>query len=84
MLFCAPNKIWEFSGYGIPILGNIIPGLINTVENFKFGSLVDMNDPKCIIKGIKNIEENYETYSKNSLQFYDSVDISDLVQKLIN
>lgn len=83
-IYCAPNKIWEYSGFGIPMLGNRIPGLQNTVGNFILGSLVEMDNSKSIIKGINNIEENYETYSKNSLNFYDSVDISNLVKKLIN
>ena len=84
LVYCAPNKTWEYSGFGIPMLGNIIPGLINTIGNFKLGSLAEMDNTNSIIKGINNIEENYETYSKNSLKFYESVDITDLVNKLVN
>lgn len=29
--FCAPNKIYEYSGFGIPAIANCIPGLINTI-----------------------------------------------------
>ena len=30
-LFCAPNKIYEYAGFGMPTLGNAIPGLIQTI-----------------------------------------------------
>jgi glycosyltransferase involved in cell wall biosynthesis len=83
-IYCAPNKTWEYSGFGIPMLGNKIPGLINTIGNFRLGSLVEMDDSESIIKGIQNIEENYETYRRNAMQYYESVDIPDLIQGLIN
>ncbi|KAA6307134.1 hypothetical protein EZS27_041199, partial [termite gut metagenome] len=25
-VFCAPNKTWEYTGFGIPMLGNNAPG----------------------------------------------------------
>lgn len=28
--FCAPNKIYEYSGLRIPAIGNEVPGLVNT------------------------------------------------------
>ena len=34
-VFCAPNKIWEYAKYGIPMLCNDIPGLKYTVEYYR-------------------------------------------------
>ena len=44
--FCAPNKIYEFSGFGIPIIGNDIPGLKNTIGLNNAGKCVRLNRRK--------------------------------------
>lgn len=73
--FCAPNKIWEYSGFGIPTLGNDLPGLEYTIGRAGAGVCVDFDDVEAIRKGISDIENNYEKYSNNSLKFYDSIDL---------
>ena len=36
-IYCAPNKIFEYSRFGIPMIGNDIPGLKETLETYNFG-----------------------------------------------
>ena len=80
--YCAPNKIFEYGGFGIPMLGNDIPGLKNTIGNAKAGQFIDLKKDK-IIKAIKEIEQNYAEYSKNAREYFDSVDNLEKVKQLL-
>ncbi|ATC81066.1 glycosyltransferase [Pseudoalteromonas agarivorans] len=82
-IYCAPNKIWEYSGFGVPVLGQDIPGLIETIEKNGYGKCVDINDEHAILDAIKYIDKNYETLSLNASEFYRSVDFEKELQKLL-
>lgn len=71
--FCAPNKIFEYSGFGIPMLGNNIPGLKNTIGASKAGECIKLTENN-IKKSIAKIENNYKEYSQNALKYFNSVD----------
>ncbi|WP_026660942.1 hypothetical protein [Butyrivibrio sp. AC2005] len=71
--FCAPNKIFEYSYFGLPMLCNDIPGLKNTVGKANAGLCIDFSYQK-VINAIEKIDNNYDYYSNNSRQFYESVD----------
>ena len=73
-IFCAPNKIFEYSKFNVPILGNNIPGLQLTVEKHGAGLCPDMNSPEEIAEAIKNILNNYEKFQKGAESLYNSVD----------
>ena len=83
-IFCAPNKVWEYSAYGIPMLGNNIPGLNSVIRQFRTGATVDMSDNMAIKRGLEMIECEYETYSKNSYNFYSSIDLEGLWLSILN
>ena len=80
--FCAPNKIWEYSGFGLPMIGNDVSGLTRTIGNCKAG--VCMNLDNITIEKIKDflleLEENYETYSKNATAMYDALDVPKIIK----
>ena len=80
--FCAPNKIYEYSYFGLPCLSNRIPGLVNTVEAFRFGRCIDMKKEE-IISAINDIEDNYEEYSLNGKVFYNATDNIAVMRKLL-
>ena len=82
-IFCAPNKIWEYAGFGIPILCQDVPGLRFTVGIAEAGVCVDAGHPEPIIAGITEIERRYSQYSQRASEFYDSIDTEDLISKLI-
>ena len=71
--FCAPNKIFEYGGFGIPMIGNNIPGLKNTIGNSKAGICIELNENN-ILNALNIMEENYKFYSENALQYFNSVD----------
>lgn len=72
--YCAPNKIYEYAKYALPMIGNDIPGLVNTIKQQGFGEIVDENSENSICSAILRINSNYETYSRNARKFYDNTD----------
>lgn len=71
-LFCAPNKTYEYAGFGIPSLCNDVPGLVESVGLFGAGLCVNWNDTASIREGIKKILGDYDYYSEHALKFYNS------------
>jgi glycosyltransferase involved in cell wall biosynthesis len=82
-VFCAPNKIYEYSGFSIPMLCRDIPGLKYTVDVSNAGICVDTDNQEEIINAIISIDKSYDTYSKNSYEFYDLIDIENLFNKAL-
>lgn len=79
-VYCAPNKIFEYAAFSIPIIANDIPGLRYPILEFKSGIIVDENNPETIVSAISKIEQNYEEYSSASLIFYNSVDNKNTIE----
>lgn len=71
-IFCAPNKIYEYSMFSKPMLARDIPGLRYTVGKYDAGICVDTYSIEEIISGIKEIEEKYNYYSNNTKNLLDS------------
>ena len=72
-LFCAPNKIWEYAGFSIPMLSNEIPGLVNLFNKYNSGRYTnfdyDSNDD--LINKILYLDSNYEEISENTKTMYE-------------
>jgi glycosyltransferase involved in cell wall biosynthesis len=81
--YCAPNKIFEYGAFGVPMVGNDIPGL-KVLENNHFGLVVDENNVDAIVHAYKKIDAEYKSYSLNSRTFYDSVDNMQIIRKALD
>ena len=83
-LFCAPNKIWEYSKFGIPMISNDLPAL--RMINYEFNNLVVVDDvsKENIKKAILKINDNYQLYSNNSKLFYESINMVDVVKNILS
>ena len=82
-VYCAPNKIYEYTGFGVPVLCNNIPGLNNTIGNFKAGICVNMKENN-IATAIDKIESDYHYYSSNAIRFFDNTDNYSRMEELLN
>lgn len=81
-LYCAPNKIFEYSQFGIPMIGNRIPGLINTIDRYRAGECADFYEDQ-IITAIRKIESGYKEYSRGSRELYESVDVKNIIMNIL-
>lgn len=82
-LYCAPNKIYEYSKYGKPMIGNDVLGLQNTIGYNDAGITVDYSDSKLISEAIDKIEKRYDYYSLNSISFYNATDNNQLIKNIL-
>lgn len=83
-IYCAPNKTFEYGRYRVPMVSNDVPALRFCFNRFECGLCVDIEDVDSICKGILTITKDYETFSNNARIFYDNVDYTSCVLKLIN
>lgn len=81
-VFCAPNKIYEYSSFGTPIIANNIPGLKNTIGSFGAAECIEMNKSN-VINAIKQIENDYERYSNNAKKFFESTNNVETMKELL-
>lgn len=81
-LYCAPNKVWEYSKFGIPMIGNDLPALKEMFSEYKNGIIVDYECEK-IKRSILEISRDYENYVIASKNFYESVDLPNVVKKIL-
>lgn len=82
-LYCAPNKIFEYSKFGIPMLANDVPGLIHTVGAYKAGVCVDFDSQEEVAVGIEKLLVGHDEYSSNAINFYNSIDNRETVRRLL-
>lgn len=83
-LYCAPNKIFEYACYGLPMLGNNIPGLDIPFTQYKMGVCCSNLTAKEVAKSIKKIEENYVEMKKGCFEFYQSIDLDKSVKNVLD
>lgn len=83
-IYCAPNKTYEFGLFGIPMLGNNIPGLKYLFDTENCGVCLDSFEQHDICKAIRKIEENYEMYSRGAKAFYTKTDSEAEVKNILN
>lgn len=82
-LYCAPNKIWEYAGFGVPMVGSDVLGLKLPFEQWNIGRCCDLNDETEIIKAIEEVDKNHDEMSQNCYKFYDSVDLEKIVSEIL-
>ena len=83
-LFCAPNKIFEYTGLGLPVIGNDIPGLRYDIIGNSCGEVVDYDDSKSVDRALNKILSNYEEYSTAAKQYYNSVNVDAILKRILN
>lgn len=57
--YCLPNKLFEYSFAGIPVLASNFPDITETVQKYKLGETCDL-DEKSIYNAIKTLEQRKE------------------------
>ena len=82
-VFCAPNKVYEFAGFGIPMLCNDNPGLKYTVEYNRMGVCVPELSTEEILLALKNIDTHYCEMSRAAIRYYEEESVENAVQRIL-
>lgn len=83
-VFCAPNKVYEFAGFGIPMLCNDNPGLKYTVEYYGMGICAEDLSAETIRKSLETISEEESTMSQAAIRYYEAENVEAAVADTIN
>ena len=83
-LYCAPNKIFEYAGFGVPMIGSDVLGLKNVFEKWNIGICVDDSSVEEFYNAVNVINESYNTMSNQCYKYYDSVDLDRIVNNIIS
>ena len=84
VLYCAPNKLYEYSKFGKPMICNENPALKSAFLEYNAGESINIEDVNSIINSINLINENYNSYQAESYKLYESVDVGDIVSSIID
>jgi glycosyltransferase involved in cell wall biosynthesis len=83
-LYCAPNKIYEYAGKNLPMIGTDVPGLRTPFEKYNIGVCCRDLKPETIAEAVRYVGEHHEEMKKNLQEFYDSTDIDKIVDQIVN
>jgi glycosyltransferase involved in cell wall biosynthesis len=83
VLYCAPNKIYEYAKYGIPMISNDLPALKYAFMENKAGLCITEYNIDEIKNAIFAIEKDYITYSEEALKLYNSLNVQDIIKNIL-
>lgn len=83
VLYCAPNKLYEYSMFGIPMISNDLPALKYAFTLNEAGLCMNTLSEKEIKDTILEISGNYEKYSEASIRLYNSIDMVDIIKNIL-
>ena len=64
--YALPNKIFDYTHAGIPILGTNLPEIKNTIETYRLGKTIENHNPEHIASMIiLMLDEGKSPYSEN-------------------
>lgn len=82
-LYCAPNKIYEYSKFQIPMISNDVPALKEAFVTYHAGVCLEELTPDIICKAVMEIESNYSSYTLGAKRLYNGINTESIVKSLI-
>jgi len=83
-LYCAPNKIFEYSGFGIPMISTDVLALRSPFEKFDIGICLNELSVNNIFDAIHKIECNHDKMSDNCKEYYKSVNLDEIIENILD
>ena len=81
-LYCAPNKVWEYCGFGIPFISNHCISLEILSEINKIGIVIYWTTEK-FKNAVNIINQSYNLYMDKNKDFFEDNDIKSIVEGLL-
>jgi len=72
-VYCAPNKTFEYAGFGIPMLCNDMPGLVDSVGDAGAAICAKL-EREPMMNAAHRLLDEYARYSSNASSFFDAFD----------
>ncbi|MEY8462814.1 hypothetical protein [Streptococcus merionis] len=82
-LYCAPNKVYEYSAFGVPMIGTKVLGLLRPFEQFGIGKCADDMSANAILECIDYIDRHYGEMSQNCINFFEKDDLEKIVREIV-
>ncbi|MDD2588266.1 MAG: hypothetical protein PHY60_05195 [Atopobiaceae bacterium] len=81
-LYCAPNKIYEYAAFGIPMLGSDVLGLRQPFESYNIGRCTAL-DSDSIVRTVKEMQPLHDEMAANCQAFFEGVDLDAIVESIL-
>lgn len=75
-IYCAPNKVWEYTKHGLAIISNDIIGL-DYISRESIGEQFDLTRSSSVNIVLSRLAESYKSYKNNSSKFYNTLDFKE-------
>ncbi len=62
--YCAPNKLYEYSAAGVPMLGADLPSIREFFETYQNGTVFDPEDPKSLAQAAVALLHDRKGYDR--------------------
>ncbi len=82
-IYCAPTKICEYAGFGVPTLGNDLPGLVETIERHQAGICCQLTEAS-ILEAADKLIKNIDFYSGNATAFFENTDLDGQIKAVLD
>lgn len=83
-LYCAPNKLYEYSGYAVPMVGTNVLGLKVPFDFYKIGMCCKDLSVNSVADTIKKVDENHDLFSENCKTFFNNTDLDGILENILN
>ena len=83
-IYCAPNKIWEYTLYNKPILSQTLPVIEAIFDKYKIGVCCDLNILSEVKIAINEIDDSYNVLQNNTEIFFNSINIESDIKSIIH
>ena len=82
-LYCAPNKIFEYAAFGVPMIGTDVPGLYLPFSTYGIGYTCQPYTTAKVIENIDRINARYEELRLNCKKFYTDLNMDKIVNNIL-
>jgi len=82
--FCAPNKLYEYWSYGIPVIAHQLQGLVPVFDHPLKGALFNMEGSEAVQRSAGFISQGKPVKSELKKLFKETLDIQQVMQPVKN
>ena len=83
-VYCAPNKIWEYAKYGVPMISNDVPALATEFSQHFIGVCSDSLNSEDILKAYDYVDQNHQRMAQNALEYYANYDVKNAINNVLD